>query len=135
MSDAKDSAELRAIREQIIGSAEPDPEHNEGASMHDLVIEDMRKRKEFGLTKYGTVLQAHNGRNALRDAYDEVLDLAVYLRQRIEEDEKLRRLAGAAVTADIPPMLRPDGWRQCPKRGPHQRQCIYQEGHLGRHRA
>jgi hypothetical protein len=30
-------------------------------------------------------LQAHNGRNALIDAYQEALDLVVYLRQAIEE--------------------------------------------------
>lgn len=53
--------------------------------MHDLVCEDMQKRKQFGLSKYGTLLQAGNGRDALQDAYDEVLDLAVYLRQAIAE--------------------------------------------------
>jgi hypothetical protein len=61
------------------------PVHNDGPSMHDLVIEDMAARKEHGLRKYGTILQAHNGRSALQDAYEEVLDLAVYLRQAIEE--------------------------------------------------
>lgn len=55
--------------------------------MHDLVIKDMEARKGFGLEKYGTILQAHNGRNPLKDAYEEVLDLAVYLRQRLYEDE------------------------------------------------
>jgi hypothetical protein len=66
---------------------EPAPQHNDGPSMHDLVIADMQSRKEFGLQKYGTILQAHNGRNALRDAYEEVLDLAVYLRQKLEEED------------------------------------------------
>jgi hypothetical protein len=66
---------------------EPAPVHNFGApSMHDLVIEDMKSRREMGLQKYGTILQANNGRNALKDAYEEVLDLAVYLRQKIEEE-------------------------------------------------
>ena len=41
----------------------------------------------MGIEKYGTVLQPNNGRNALVDAYQEALDLAVYLRQRIEEDK------------------------------------------------
>lgn len=68
-------------------NGEPPPIHNDGPSMHDLVVEDMRRRKEMGLRKYGTILQAGNGRNALQDAYEEVLDLAVYLRQRIEEDK------------------------------------------------
>jgi hypothetical protein len=66
-------------------SGQPVPVKTDGPSMHDLVVEDMRARKEFGVRKYGTLLQAHNGRDALRDAYDEVLDLIVYLRQVIEE--------------------------------------------------
>jgi hypothetical protein len=53
--------------------------------MHDLVIADVEARKQFGLSKYGVLLQAHNGRDALRDAYDEILDLAVYIRQLMEE--------------------------------------------------
>lgn len=61
------------------------PAVTDGPSMHDLVVADMLKRKVFGLGKYGTLLQAGNGRDALKDAYEEVLDLAVYLRQAIEE--------------------------------------------------
>lgn len=38
------------------------------------------------MRKYGTYLQAFNGRNSLRDAYDEALDLCMYLRQKIEEE-------------------------------------------------
>jgi hypothetical protein len=47
----------------------------------------MFQRNEFGKSKYGVALQANNGRNALKDAYEEVLDLAVYLKQRIIEDD------------------------------------------------
>lgn len=64
---------------------EPAPEPNDGPSMHDLVIEDMKARKQFGLGKYGTPLQAHNGRKPLKDAYEEMLDHLVYLRQEMEE--------------------------------------------------
>ena len=67
---------------------EPDPIPNNNPSIHDLVIQDMEDRKAMGLKKYGTILQAHNGRNALIDAYQEVLDLAVYLRQEIEENAR-----------------------------------------------
>ena len=35
--------------------------------------------------KYGVGLQPHNGRDVLRDAYEEALDLCVYLRQAIFE--------------------------------------------------
>lgn len=61
------------------------PTATQGPSMHDLVAADLAKRKAFGLAKYGTLLQAGNGRDALHDAYEECLDLAVYLRQAIEE--------------------------------------------------
>lgn len=66
---------------------EPAPRLNDFPSMHDLVIRDMGARKKFGLEKYGTILQPFNGRNALKDAYEEILDLAVYLRQKLFELE------------------------------------------------
>lgn len=50
-----------------------------------LVIEDMEARRRLGIARYGTPLQPHNGRDALVDAYQEALDLAVYLRQAIAE--------------------------------------------------
>ena len=49
------------------------------------VIADMEDRRRLGIARYGTPLQPHNGRDALVDAYEEALDLAVYLRQVIEE--------------------------------------------------
>ena len=64
---------------------EPAPKPNNGAPVWELVIADMRERDAGGRAKYGTPLQTHNGRNALVDAYQEVLDLAVYLRQAIAE--------------------------------------------------
>jgi len=51
----------------------------------DLVIEDMRARKKLGMERYGVPLRPNNGRDALQDAYEEALDLAVYLKQAIEE--------------------------------------------------
>ena len=59
-------------------------------TMHDLVITDMASRKQFGLAKYGTPLQAGNGRDPLKDAYEEALDLTVYLRQELEERQAER---------------------------------------------
>lgn len=49
------------------------------------IVADIQARKELGLKKYGTVLQAFNGRNAMMDAYQEALDLVMYLRQALEE--------------------------------------------------
>lgn len=67
---------------------EPSPVANDRPSIHDLVIADIQDRKQFGLEKYGTLLQAGNGRRGLVDAYQEILDLVVYLRQYIEEAER-----------------------------------------------
>ena len=50
-----------------------------------LVEADMRERERIGIARYGTPLQAHNGRDARWDAYEEFLDGAAYLRQDVEE--------------------------------------------------
>lgn len=72
----------RAGRE---GDTQPMPTASTGPSMHELVQADLQGRLEVGIERYGQPLQAHNGRNALQDAYEEVLDLAVYLKQAIIE--------------------------------------------------
>lgn len=59
-----------------------------GEDVTERVIADLSQRKESGTRKYGQPLRAFNGRNALIDAYQESLDLTVYLRQRIIEDGK-----------------------------------------------
>ena len=64
---------------------QPPPVPNEEPGIWQLVIADMAERDKVGRQRYGTPLQAHNGRDALVDAYQECLDLAVYLRQAIEE--------------------------------------------------
>jgi hypothetical protein len=68
-----------------VNNPEPDPIKNDGPAIWDLVIADMKARDVDGTRKYGTPLQAHNGRDALIDAYQEALDLCVYMRQAIEE--------------------------------------------------
>jgi len=64
------------------------PIPNDGPSCHDLVREDLLERKEHGLRKYDSLLQPNNGRSMLQDAYEEVLDLAVYLRGALEEERQ-----------------------------------------------
>ena len=64
---------------------QPAPVHNESTPIVELVREDMLARMTLGIERYGTPLQANNGRDALQDAYEEALDLAIYLRQAIEE--------------------------------------------------
>lgn len=45
------------------------------------VVADLGARADFGFKKYGTLLQAYNGRDALYDAYQEALDAIMYLGQ------------------------------------------------------
>lgn len=61
------------------------PTPNDKQPVQDMVIEDILERKEHGIRKYGTPVQADNGRDMMLDAYEEILDLAVYLRGAIEE--------------------------------------------------
>ena len=56
----------------------------------DLVVEDMKARDRTGLERYGVRLHPHNGRDMLRDAYEEALDLAVYLRAAMWERDGQR---------------------------------------------
>jgi len=58
---------------------------NNNPAVWDLVIADALARDAIGQSRYGTRLQPLNGRDALRDAYEEALDLCVYLRQAIWE--------------------------------------------------
>jgi hypothetical protein len=64
---------------------QPPPELNNNPSIHDLLIKDIQDRKAFGLAKYGTFLQAANGRDGMVDALQEGIDLLCYLRKVIEE--------------------------------------------------
>jgi hypothetical protein len=74
----------------------PMPVPTGGPSMHDLVIEDLAARKQFGLERYGSVLQAHNGRDALQDLYEEMMDALVYLRQLMAERDSITETAECA---------------------------------------
>ena len=68
---------------------QPLPKVTTGTRIIDLVAKDLVDRASVGKVKYGKYLQAGNGRDALLDAYQEVLDLAMYLRQKIEEDRNV----------------------------------------------
>lgn len=81
--------ELIAENEAILQSFEiqdqPMPVKNDSPPIQDLVIADIQERKRVGIERYGTLLQALNGRDALVDTYQEILDGAQYIRQEIEE--------------------------------------------------
>ena len=58
------------------------PERN---AIFPLVHADLRARDEKGRKTYGQELLSHDGRDTLLDAYEECLDLAVYLRKAMYE--------------------------------------------------
>jgi hypothetical protein len=58
---------------------QPLPVVNDRPDIQSMVIADIEARR------YGTALQAHNGRDMLRDLYEELLDAATYIRGVIEE--------------------------------------------------
>lgn len=64
---------------------QPLPVKNENPPIQDLVIADIQRRKELGIQRYGTPLQAFNGRDALLDAYEESIDKTIYLKQELIE--------------------------------------------------
>lgn len=64
---------------------QPAPTPNNGPAIADLVMADLARRKQIGIERYGTPLQANNGRDNLWDAYEEALDLCLYLRTEIEQ--------------------------------------------------
>jgi hypothetical protein len=68
------------------------PPTGDGTPIWDLVVDDMRERDNLGRQRYNTPLKSWNGRDALVDAYQEVLDLAVYMRQEIEERKSIQEI-------------------------------------------
>ncbi len=54
------------------------------------VMRDLEARIETGKVKYGEPPTTNNGRDALVDAYQEALDLAVYLKQAMLERDGAR---------------------------------------------
>lgn len=69
-----------------LSNEEPTPITNDDSiSCWNLVLEDIAERRQAGIEHYGTELVTNNGRNALIDAYQEALDLVVYLRQALRD--------------------------------------------------
>jgi hypothetical protein len=71
--------------------------------VQDALIADIRARRDIGIQRYGSPLMTHNGRDAVQDALEEAVDLAVYLKQvamevrnREAEMERLRAEVAAA---------------------------------------
>ena len=64
---------------------EPPPKAGK-VNVTEAVVADMKERSKIGTEKYGTPLMTGNGRNALVDAYQEALDLTVYIKQHLLEN-------------------------------------------------
>lgn len=51
------------------------------------IVDDLHYRSRIGLERYGTTLKTNNGRDALIDTYEELLDAYVYTVQHSMESE------------------------------------------------
>ena len=70
---------------------QPKPK-GEGPEIHELLKQDVEARAQKGEETYGERLKPFNGRSALIDAYQEGIDLCVYLRQLIEEEKYVKKV-------------------------------------------
>lgn len=80
---------MTAEREGREGDSQQMPVVNDNTDIQSLVIDDIYKRRLLGIKRYGTALQANNGRDALLDAYEEALDLTMYLKQVLVERDNV----------------------------------------------
>lgn len=71
------------------------PTPNEYPSVHAQVAADLMERERIGVSRYGTPLQPFNGRDADQDLYEELLDAAAYMKQRMIEKAAARSRGGA----------------------------------------
>jgi hypothetical protein len=98
---AKGEGRTTPTRAGRAGDSQPMPRQTgTGPVVHEQVMRDLSGRLALGVRRYGTPLRAFNGRNSTQDAYEEILDLAVYLRQSLDEERELadalQVLVGAA---------------------------------------
>jgi len=68
-----------------------------------LVREDLEVRERVGTERYGRPVQLFNGRDALVDAYQEAMDLTVYLRQAIAERDFASEQEALETADDLVP--------------------------------
>lgn len=94
--DTEAAPDRKAAEDLFPATSNNSPSHGTGADIYPLVMADIEQRAQVGEVKYGERLKAFNGRNAMVDAYQEALDLAVYLRQHLEEVKHLTAERDAA---------------------------------------
>mgnify|MGYP003345817272 CR=1 FL=1 len=52
------------------------------------LLSDIKKRMKVGKKSYGTYLFTNNGRDAMLDLYEELLDACFYIKQAMMERDK-----------------------------------------------
>lgn len=72
-----------------------------------LLIQDIEERRQVGISRYGQGHRPFNGRDTLKDMYEEQLDLLVYLRSVVRMAEATRDDLIQAVAKGFHP--EPDG--------------------------
>jgi len=55
----------------------------------DLVVEDLAERKRLGMDRYGVKFDATTDKDLLQEAYEEAMDLCIYLRTLIEQRDTM----------------------------------------------
>jgi len=74
----------------MTGNEQPLPEHDQDSKpVFPEVIKDIEARMAQGIRTYGKALHTFNGRSALQDLYEELLDSTVYIKQILMELEAL----------------------------------------------
>ena len=86
------SENSKAVTEmsESLNTHEPTPQPSDHPAAWDLVLADIRERDAMGKANYGVRLTPFNGRNFIKDAYQEALDKIVYLRGAVYEIEELQ---------------------------------------------
>lgn len=75
-------------RTNYAATPQPKPTTEEGSvTVLPHVLADLKARADWGLAKYQTYLHTHNGRDALVDLYQELLDAVMYIKQALLERE------------------------------------------------
>lgn len=91
-----ETIEQQAERFGFLGEPQPPPTPSDGVPVTELLQRLFprwqQERAAAGLKKYGVLLQANNGRDALADAMQELLDAPLYVLQAAIEREQDKEL-------------------------------------------
>ena len=82
------------------------PIQSDRPSAHDQLIEVIQERKQLGLERYNSLLQAYNGRDQMVDLLQELVDGSAYLINAIQErDDLLRKVEKLEAIASLAKQL------------------------------